>query len=193
MDVLAMELREVDEAERVIVGVVAPYDEITYLVNDPNGERIRRGAFSRSIAHRGAKIPLLRGHSKAAGSDSLRPTGIRYGLSRTFSEDAGGLLGEFVVNRGDPGDLLLEDCRNGYLGALSAGWLPLDARRGSDGVREISEAKLVEVSIVAVPAYEGAAMLAVRNAQDLDALLAPFRARPDVNLDPITPLPYSRH
>jgi HK97 family phage prohead protease len=177
-----MELREVDEAQRVIVGIVTPYDEISYLVPDPNGERIRRGAFGRSIAHRAAKVPLLRNHDRST----------RLGVSRTFSEEAGGLLGEFVVNPGDPGDLLLEDCRNGYLDALSAGWLPLDAHRGTDGVREITEAKLVEVSVVAVPAYEGAAMLAVRNAQDLDALLAPFRARPDVNLDPITPLPYGR-
>ena len=182
MDALAMELREVDETQRVIIGCVAPYDEISYLVPDPNGERIRRGAFSRSIAHRGAQIPLLRNHDRT----------VRLGVSRTFREDDGGLLGEFVVNNGDAGDLLLEDCRNGYLGALSAGWLPLDARRAQDGVREISEAKLVEVSVVAVPAYEGAAMLAVRNAQDLDVLLAPFRARPDVNLDPIPPLTYSR-
>lgn len=182
MELLAMELREVDEAQRVIVGVVAPYDEVTYLVPDPAGERVRRGAFARSIAHRAAKIPLLRNHDRT----------VKLGTSRTFAEEASGLLGEFVVNHGDAGDLLLEDCRNGYLGALSAGWLPLDARRGQDGVREISEAKLVEVSVVAVPAYEGAAMLAVRNAQDLDALLAPFMARPDVNLDPIPPLPYSR-
>jgi len=179
---LNMELRDVDERQRLIVGVVAPYDEVTYLVADPNGERVRRGAFARSIAHRGAKIPLLRNHDRTT----------RLGVSRTFTEDGAGLLGEFLVNNGDPGDLLLEDCRNGYLGALSAGWLPLDARRGSDGVREVVEAKLVEVSAVAVPAYEGAAMLAVRNAQDLDALLAPFLARPDVNLDPIAPLAY-RH
>jgi phage head maturation protease len=96
------------------------------------------------------------------------------------------------VNPGDRGDLLLEDCRDGYLASMSAGWLPLDARRGADGVREITEAKLVEVSLVGLPAYEGAGLLAVRSAQNLDELLAPFRARPDVNLDPIAPLAYRR-
>jgi HK97 family phage prohead protease len=178
---LAMEIREVDEGGRRILGVVAPYDEVSYLTPDPNGERIRRGAFARSIAHRSAKIPLLRAHDRA----------LRLGISRTFEESDGGLLGDFVVNHGDHGDRLLEDCRDGYLAAMSAGWLPLDARRGADGVREITEAKLVEVSLVAVPAYEGA-LVAVRSAQNLDAMLAPFRARPDVNLDPIPPLVYRR-
>jgi HK97 family phage prohead protease len=185
-----MELREVDEPRRLVVGVVAPYDEVSFLTPDPNGERIRRGAFAKSIRQRGAKIPLLRGHAKTSGTTD-RPTGIRYGLSRSFDDGPEGLLGEFVVNHGDLGDRLLEDCRDGYLGAMSAGWVPLNASRGADGVREITEAKLVEVSLVAVPAYDGA-LVAVRNAQDLDELLAPFRARPDVNLDPIAPLAYRR-
>jgi HK97 family phage prohead protease len=177
---LAMELREVNVGQRLVVGVVAPYDEISYLTPDPNGERIRRGAFARSIAHRAGKVPLLRAHS----------TAMRYGMSRTFTEEASGLVGEFVVYDGDLGDQLLEECRSGYLGAMSAGWLPLDARRGTDGVREITEAKLVEASLLGLGAYEGAGLLAVRNAQNLDAILAPFRARPDVNLDPIAPLAY---
>jgi HK97 family phage prohead protease len=177
---LAMELRDVDAGARTIVGCVAPYDEVSYMTPDPSGERIRRGAFARSIQHRGAKVPLLRSHDRE----------VRYGVSRSFAEDAAGLLGEFVVNHGDQGDQLLEECRDGYLAAMSAGWLPLDARRGADGVREITEAKLVEVSLVAVPAYEGATMLAMRSASDLDAMLAPFRARPDVNLAPVPPIVY---
>jgi len=180
---LAMELRECNPAQRLIIGCVAPYDEISYLTPDPNGERIRCGAFARSIAHRAAKIPLLRAHQ----------TAMRYGMSRAFTEDASGLIGEFVVYDGEHGDQLLEECRTGYLGAMSAGWLPLDARRGPDGVREITEAKLVEASLLGLGAYDGASMLAVRSAERLDDLLAPFRARPDVNLDPIPPLTYRHH
>lgn len=183
MEPLAMELREVNESQRLVIGVITPYDEISYLTPDPNGERIRRGAFGRSISHRSAKVPLLRAHDRST----------RFGMSRSFTDDASGLIGEFAVNHGDRGDQLLEECRDGYLGAMSAGWLPLDARRAADGVREITEAKLVEVSLVAVPAYEGAQLIATRNAQDLDAMLAPFRCRPDVNLDPIPPLTYRRH
>jgi HK97 family phage prohead protease len=177
-----MELRDVNPSQRLVIGIVSPYDETTYLAPNPNGERIRRGAFAKSIRQRGTKIPLHRNHDR----------NLRFGLSRSFTEEAGGLLGEFVVNPGDAGDRLLEECRDGYLPAMSAGWLPLSVGRGGDGVSEVTEAKLVEVSLVGLPAYEGAQMLAVRSAQNLDDLLAPFRCRPDVNLDPIPPVVY-RH
>jgi hypothetical protein len=175
---LHMELRRVDPAERLVVGLVAPYDETTYLVANPDGERIRRGAFGRSIKHRGSKIPLLRAHD----------TSLTMGWSRQFTETDEGLVGEFVVNDGGRGDELLDDARGGYLKGMSVGFSPLRSERGDDGVREVVEARLVEVSMVGVPAYEGAALMAVRNAQSLDELLAPFANRPTVDLSPIAPL-----
>jgi HK97 family phage prohead protease len=180
MNELVMELRSVTEAERVIVGVVAPYDETTYLTGDPHGERIRRGAFARSIEHRGDKVALLRNHDRQR----------KLGTSRCFREAADGLVGEFVVNVGPPGDELLEECRHGYLDGLSCGFVPIRSQRGADGALEILEAKLGEVSMVALPAYQGAAMLSVRNAENLSELLAPFANRPTVNLDPIPPILY---
>lgn len=179
MNELVMELRRVDADERCVTGVVAPYDEVTYLTPDPDGETIRRGAFKRSINGRHNKIPLLRNHD----------TNRVLGCSQAFTESDAGLEGRFVVNPGGPGDDLLEECRHGYLRGMSIGFRPLKTERGPGGVRHIVEARLVEVSMVAIPAYEGAAMLSVRNAQDLDALLAPFAARPDVNLAPI-PTPW---
>jgi HK97 family phage prohead protease len=149
-----MELRRVEQSERLVVGLVVPYDETTYLVPNPDGERIRRGAFSRSIKHREQKVPLLRAHDP----------GLVMGRSRCFTETAEGLLGEFVVNDGARGDDLLEDARTGYLDGMSVGFSAVRTERADDGVREVVEARLVEVSMVGVPAYEGAAMLAVRNA-----------------------------
>ena len=110
------------------------------------------------------------------------------GRSRKFTETEDGLLGEFVVNDGARGDDLLEDARTGYIGGMSVGFSPLRHERADDGVKEVVEARLVEVSVVGVPAYEGAAMMAVRSAQNLDALLAPFANRPAVDLTPIPPL-----
>lgn len=181
MHELAMELRSVDEPQRLVVGVVVPYDELTYLTPDPRGERVKRGAFARSIAHRGDRIPVFRNHDRS----------LRMGVSRSFTESHDGLLGEFRINDGDPGDALLEEARSGYLGGLSAGFIPLDRGRSADGAAEVIEGKLEEVSLVGHPAYAGS-VLAVRNAQDLDDLLAPFRARPDVNLSPIPPMAYRR-
>jgi HK97 family phage prohead protease len=173
-----MELRRVEQSERLLVGLVVPYDEVTYLVPNPDGERIRRGAFSRSIKHRESKVPLLRAHDP----------GLVMGRSRRFTETDEGLLGEFVVNDGARGDDLLEDARTGYLDGMSVGFSAVRTERGDDGVREVHEARLVEVSMVGVPAYEGAALMAVRNAQSLDDLLAPFANRPTVDLTPIAPL-----
>jgi len=181
MNELAMELRYVQERERLVIGVVAPYDETTYLAPDPMGERIVCGAFKRSIDMRGDKIPICRGHDHK----------LRMGVSRTFVESREGLVGHFGINPGDEGDQFLAQCRDGYYGGLSAGFIPLGRpERAPDGARLVREAKLVEVSAVGVPAYEGAGLLAVREAQDLDAMLAPFRARPDVNLAPLPPLAY---
>ena len=115
-------------------------------------------------------------------------SGRLLGRSRRLTETEEGLVGEFVVNEGPRGDTLLEDARGGYLEGLSVGFSPLRHERGDDGVREVVEARLVEVSMVGIPAYEGAAVMAVRNAQSLDELLAPFANRPAVDLSPIPPL-----
>jgi HK97 family phage prohead protease len=167
-----MELRNVEPDERLIVGIVVPYDETTYLTGDPAGERIRRGAFTKGISQRGDRIPLLRNHDRAR----------KLGRSRSFTETREALVGEFIVNDGAPGDELLSDVRAGYLDSLSVGFVPLQRSRDGDGVNVIVEAKLGEVSMVALPAYEGAAMLSVRNAQNLDDLLKPFVNRPHVDL-----------
>jgi hypothetical protein len=175
MQTFAMEVRSLDASTRTLVGVAVPYGETTLLTSDPAGERFVPGAFARSIAHRGSKVPLLANHE----------TERVMGYSTSFDDGDDALVGTFRVNDGDQGDALLADLRNGYYSGLSVGFVPLRSRRADDGVREHTEAKLVEVSTVGVPAYEGAGLLAVRSAQSLDDLLAPFLARPDVNLQPI--------
>jgi HK97 family phage prohead protease len=174
---LDMEIRDVAESSREIVGRVAPYDETSYLTGDPRGERLKRGCFARSIRERGDRVPLIIGHNHGRAA---------VGLSRSWLEGADGLVGTFQV-RGDPeGDKVLGDVRDGYLPALSVGFEPIPSRmrRGADGALEITEAILREVSLVVVGAYDGARVLAVRSAQSLDDLLAPFRNPPAVDLSP---------
>lgn len=177
MNELAMDIRSVDVVERVMVGVVAPYDEVSYLVPDPGGERISRGAFKKSISERASQIPLYRNHDHST----------QLGRSKSFEDTDTGLVGVFTINEGPKGDDFLEDLRNGYLGGLSVGFMTLgQPSRGDDGVREVREAKLLEVSAVGMPAYESAALMAVRNARPVvEDLMTPFRNRPDVNLEPI--------
>jgi Escherichia/Staphylococcus phage prohead protease len=177
MNELPMSLRSVDPETRLITGVVAPYDAVSYLAGDPAGERVIRGAFTKSIKERGGKIPLCVAHNHAA------PIGI----SRSWNDDDDGLTGVFYVKPGDRGDEALYDAREGILSDMSVGFHALPGRqtRDAEGVLEIREAKLGEVSLVIYGAYTGARVLAVRSAQDLDQLLAPFQNRPDVNLSPI--------
>ena len=144
----------------------------------PAGNGSCAAPLRKSIRQRADKIPLHDNH----GTDR------RLGISRTFTDDDDGLVGMFGVFDGDRGDAFLTEARQGYFGGMSVGFQPLVATRGADGVREIREAKLIEVSVVGMPAYEGAGLISVRSVQDLENLLAPFRNPPTVDLTPIPQL-----
>jgi HK97 family phage prohead protease len=107
-------------------------------------------------------------------------------MSKHWQDDGAGLVGTFGVRPGDAGDELLEDARDGYLPALSVGFLTLRQARGIDGVMEVREGKLMEVSILLLGAYEGSRVLAVRSAQDVADLLKPFSNPPQIDLTPVT-------
>jgi hypothetical protein len=149
-----MEVRAVDMDQRTITGVCAPYDEISYLVPDPAGERIIRGAFAKSLRQRADKIFLFRGHDH----------GRAVARSTSFDDGDAGLVGVFHARPSSVGDETLEEARDGYLPGMSVGFRNVQLRRGDDGVREVVEAALLEVSLVTIPAYEGARVLAVRDA-----------------------------
>lgn len=175
-----MNIRSVETDQRLIIGIAVPYDETTYRV--PGGERVKKGAFNRSIQHRGNKIPLAAAHDPR----------MVMGYSQEWEDTPEGLVGTFRVNDGDKGTQLLADVRDGYYPSMSVGFeVTRDGiSRAADGVTEVREAKLVEVSLCGIPAYEGATVLAVRSAQNLDALLAPFQNIPKWDLDPLPPLVY---
>lgn len=177
---LDMEIRDVTPDRREIVGLVAPYDETSYLTGDARGERLLRGCFAKSIRQRGARIPLCIGHNHGADRGAV-------GMSRSFVEDGDGLLGVFAVRPDARGDEVLADVRDGYLPAMSVGFAPLpaNARRGHDGALEITEAALKEVSLVVVGAYDGARVLATRAAVQIPDLAAMFPAAPVVDLSPL--------
>lgn len=150
---LAMELRGADLDARTITGTVVPYDEVSYLVPDPAGERIARGAFAKSVRQRGDRIPLFRNHDH----------GTMLGSSRSWADATDGLTGVFRVRPGELGDAVLEEVRDGWLPGLSVGFRALTRTRGGDGVTEVREAQLAEVSLVTIPAYDSA--LVTREAQ----------------------------
>lgn len=177
MNELTMSLRAATIAERTITGVVAPYDEVSYLVPVPGGERVKRGAFGKSIAERATKIPLFLAHDHA----------IPVGLSTLWSDDASGLTASFRVADGARGDEALEAASDGRLSGLSVGFLPVRQSRGKDGVMEVREGKLMEVSLTALPAYDSAAVLAVRSARrdPIAEMLERIGPTPEIDLSPV--------
>lgn len=183
MSQIEMQMRGVSESRREIVGMVAPYDETTYLVASPSGERLRRGCFNKSIAERGDRIPLCVGHDHRSAA---------VGKSTSWEDTAAGLLATFRVRDGAEGDKVLQDAELGYLPAMSVGFEAKHGVRAADGALEVTEGKLHEVSLLVVGAYAGAEVMAVRSAEevraDLEAWLTPFKNPPRVDMSPLPPI-----
>lgn len=177
MTTIGMEMRGADVERREIVGVAAPYDETTALVADPGGEVIAPGAFAKSIAERGSRIPLFLNHDHKA----------IHGFASHWEDGPLELLGVFKVRADAAGDQLLIDARDGYLPGMSVDFQPVQVKRRADGVRIVREAKLHGVSLVTIPAYQGARVLATRAATEIELIdvSAMFGPRPDIDLSPL--------
>lgn len=152
---------------------MVPYDETSYLTPDPGGERVVRGAFTKSARQRGDRIFLFRQHVHD------RPVG----RAVSFADEADGLHGTFRIRESVLGDETLADLREGYLPHMSVGFRPINTRRAGDGAIEVVEGALMEVSLVALGAYDNARVLAVRSWYNIAH--APQIAAP--NLSPTMP------
>lgn len=147
---------------RTVFGLFVPFDRET-VVNDgagPYREVFRYGSLARTI-NSGRKIPFLVNHDRQR---------LPIGSSLSLREDKAGGVGEFKVSKTREGDEVLELVRDGALSAFSVGFAPVKERQRGDLV-ERTEVKLREVSVVAFPAYEDAAIAGVRSESDLFALL----------------------
>ena len=169
-----LEVRESPEGRRVC-GIAAPFgrdfDAGDYV------EQFARGAFHKSIAERGDKIPLLEGHRQDA---------MPLGRAVTFDETSAGLYAEFLISRTGRGDEALQLARDVVMHSFSVGFVPVrDKRRTTADGRPLvvrDEVKLHHVGLISeVPAYDDAKVLAVRDYDPDDELAAPrlavWRAR----------------
>lgn len=146
---------EVRSDGRTVHGVAVPWDTPAR-VNDgfgPYTETFRRGSFERTIRERGHKVKALANHDRRS---------LPLGRAHVVREDAAGLYTELRVSKTRAGDEALELVRDGALDAFSVGFLPVKQVDGPDGLVERTEVRLNEVSLVAFPAYDGAAIAGVR-------------------------------
>jgi HK97 family phage prohead protease len=152
---------------RTIYGRVMPYGVET-TVNDGFGayvEVFRHGAFAKTIRERGDRIKLIVNHDKFGS--------LPIGVSTGFTETRQGLDGEFRVSETTAGNDALTLVRDGAADSFSVGFIPVIPGPSDpvprSGIVERTEAKLLEVSVVAFPAYEDARIAGVRF--DLDEIL----------------------
>lgn len=158
---LDLEVRNRGEG-RTVYGLAVPFDEPTP-IRDRMGtydEIFRMGAFTETIRERGDRVKFLSNHNREI---------LPIGKAIMLREDPAGLIGEFEVADTPAGNEVLELVRMGALDALSIGFAPIQSigREGRDPVVERTAVKLMEVSAVAFPAYEGAVIAGVRN-EDLE-------------------------
>ena len=154
-----LEIRAAAEG-RTIAGIVVPYNrEARVSDGGPSyPEMFVMGAFKRTIQHRGDRVKLLTQHDARANP---------LGRATLLREDPAGLYGEFVLSRTQAADEALELVRDGALDSFSVGFAPIKhEKRGATVVR--TEVAIREASLVTMPAYEDARVLAVRAALEGD-------------------------
>ena len=158
--VLQVEIRAADETKGEIVGRVAPFGE--WSAQNNYLESFDEHSFARSVAGGGGNIPLLLHHEH----DSMP-----IGRPVAWDTKKDGLYGTFKVDRdserGAEAWRLMDDQ---FIRGLSVGFTPdADADKkildDPDGVPRIvrRNAKLREVSLVSVPAYDAAQVLLTRS------------------------------
>lgn len=142
------------------VGAFAGYASVFHRV-DRGGDRVLPGAFQRSIAQRGARgVRLLWQHDP----------GAPIGVIDEIGEDGRGLFvkGRLLldVGRGRDAHALL---RGAAIDGLSIGYRTLLSDRDKDGVRNLREIDLWEVSLVTFPMQPAARVALGHGAKSADA------------------------
>src|SRR4051794_19478665 len=151
-----LELRSAGDG-RTLVGLAAPFSKWNK-IRDHAGEyeeMILPGAFKRTIAQRGTKVPLHALHESRK---------LPLGPVTRMIEETDGLRIEARISKTQAGDEVLELVRDGALGGLSIGFSPIDEAWSPDRSRRTHrEVALNEISVVQEPAYAEALIGGLRS------------------------------
>lgn len=134
------------EPKRTITGLAVPWDTQAQL---SGGESV---VFSKgSISEDPTSVKLLEFH------DDTRVIGKVTALASTDE----GLMFEAKIAPTRAGDDALELLKMGALDSVSVGAIPVKFKTSSDGTMLVSEARMIELSVVTTPAYEAAQVYSV--------------------------------
>lgn len=143
-------------SERLIIGLAAPFN-VEARIGNRFIETIAPGAFKRTLQQRAEKVKVLYRHDD----------NMLIGAAKRLEERADGLHVELRISKTRLGDEILELINDGALDSFSIGFYPEKESWSQDRKRVVrTEVKLAEVSVVANPAYVGAAIAAVREQEE---------------------------
>ena len=140
-----------DLAERTIEGVIVPYGEVGRIAG--RDYRFRAGSI-----RLGARTPLLVDHDR----------GQPIGVLAEISDGPTGAVGRFRIDATPAGDAALVQAASGSRGALSVGAEVVRSSMARDGVVDVEAGHVAEVSLLALGAFESAAVTRVAAEQDDD-------------------------
>ncbi|HJD60222.1 MAG TPA: phage major capsid protein [Rickettsia endosymbiont of Omalisus fontisbellaquei] len=145
-----MEIKSVTDNEVVIIGYASVYN-----IADHHNDLISKGAFANASHH---NVKFLWQH------DSKKPIGIITHLA----EDDHGLKMEAVINnKVKAGVEAIELIKQGAIDGLSIGFYIKNSVYNDARQRVITEAELLEISIVTFPANQSAKILYITKSQDV--------------------------
>lgn len=130
-----------DDAPRTITGVAVPWDTTATVMN---GEKVKflRGAFD--VNQKAPK--LLENHDM---------TQLR-GVVTELADDEQGLMFTAQFAKTNAANDAIELVKAGAYDSVSVGAIPVKAKYDKDGTLVVSQADIVEISLVAQPAYKDA-------------------------------------
>lgn len=145
-----MDVAATDLVARTIEGVIVPFGDVGRIAG--TDYRFRPG----SVKLARARTPLLVDHDRGA------PVGVLAELVESES----GVVGRFSVDATPDGDRALIQAASGSRGSLSVGAELDDYVEAADGVVDVEAARVLEVSLLALGAFERAAVTRVAAEQD---------------------------
>lgn len=167
---VGLQVRDAQTAagSRRIEGMAVPYN--TEIDLGWYYEQFAPGAFTKSIREAARALPLLLFHND-------RDLGSVIGVNESWDERSDGLHGVWRFDETDDAKAAIERVESGSLAFMSIGFQPVAGEQGSviswDDMDELhvlrKEARLVEVSLVATPAYKDAAITKVRAARPVQS------------------------
>ena len=146
-----MEIKSVTDNEVVIIGYASVYN-----IADHHNDLISKGAFANASHH---NVKFLWQH------DSKKPIGI---ITHLAEDDHGLKMEAMINNKVKAGVEAIELIKQGAIDGLSIGFYIKNSVYNDARQRVITEAELLEISIVTFPANQSAKILYITKGQEIE-------------------------